>query len=68
MTENLLTYGLCREIVADDMPTVRLIMRNAAARGYRLSDLIEAVTTSTPFTMRVRAVDADATRVAVRTN
>jgi hypothetical protein len=68
VTENLLTYGLGRELVAQDMPTVRTIMRNAAPRGYRLSDLIEAVTASTPFTMRVKAVDAEATRVAVRTN
>ena len=68
VTENLLTYGLGRELVAEDMAAVRGIMRNAASRGYRLSDLIAGITTSTPFTMRVKTGEADATRVAARTN
>ena len=41
-------------------------MRSAAGRQYRLADLIAGVTTSLPFTMRVKAPDAEATRVAVR--
>jgi hypothetical protein len=44
---------------------VRTVMRRAAPGQYRLADLIEAVTVSTPFTMRVKAVEA-ATRVAAR--
>ena len=63
VTENLLTYALGRELAADDMPTVRAVMRTAAPQGYRLSDLVEGITTSTPFTMRV-AAEATETRVA----
>jgi len=63
VTENLLTYALGRELAADDMPTVRAVMRAAAPQGYRLSDLVEGITTSTPFTMRV-AAEATETRVA----
>jgi mono/diheme cytochrome c family protein len=65
VTENLLTYALGRELSADDMPAVRTVMRRAAPGQYRLADLIEAVTVSTPFTMRVKAVEA-AARVAAR--
>jgi hypothetical protein len=67
VTENLLTYALGRELSADDMPAVRAVMRRAAPGQYRLADLIEAVTTSTPFTMRVKAAEPEATRVASRT-
>jgi cytochrome c5 len=66
VTENLLTYALGRELSADDMPAVRAVMRRAAPGQYRLADLIEAVTTSTPFTMRVKVAEPEATRVAVR--
>jgi hypothetical protein len=38
-------------------------MRAAAPQVYRLSDLVEGITTSTPFTMRV-AAEATETRVA----
>jgi hypothetical protein len=67
VTENLLTYALGRELSADDMPAVRAIMRSAAAGNYRLPDLVTGLTTSTPFTMRLKTAEADATRVAVRT-
>ena len=66
MTENLLTYALGRELAADDMPAVRAVMRRAAAGQYRLPDLIEGITTSTPFTMRIKVAEPDATRVAAR--
>ena len=65
VTENLLTYALGRELTADDMPTVRAVMRTAAPQGYRLSDLVEGITTSAPFTMRM-AADDTGTRVATR--
>jgi len=66
VTENLLTYALGRELAADDMPAVRAVMRRAAAGQYRLPDLIEGITTSTPFTMRIKVAEPDATRVAAR--
>jgi hypothetical protein len=65
MTENLLTYALGRGLSADDMPTVRAIMRNAAPQNYRFQDLVQGIVTSTPFQMRLKA-EPQADRVAVR--
>ena len=53
MTEKLLIYALGRGLDARDMPTVRAIMRDSAARDYRFSSLVFGVVHSTPFTMRV---------------
>jgi hypothetical protein len=64
LVENLLTYALGRELAADDMTAVRAIMRSTAARQYRLPDVIAAITTSMPFTMRLKAGDPEAGRVA----
>jgi hypothetical protein len=47
------------------MPTVRAVMRDAARQDYRLNALIEGITTSTPFLMRLKASD-EVTRVAAR--
>ena len=59
-TEKLLTYALGRGLDAQDMPTVRSIVREAAKDRYRLSALILAVTRSVPFQMRTRqAFDPD---------
>ena len=65
LTENLLTYALGRALWADDMPTVRAIMRNTAAQQYRFQDLVEAIVTSAPFQMRLKA-GAENARVAAR--
>jgi hypothetical protein len=48
----LLTYALGRELDARDQPTIRLIMRNTKADGYRFEDLIVAIVNSAPFRMR----------------
>jgi hypothetical protein len=53
MTEKLLIYALGRGLDARDMPTVRAIMRDGAARDYRFSSLVFGIVHSTPFTMRV---------------
>ena len=53
MTEKLLIYALGRGLDAHDMPTVRAIMREGAARDYRFSSLVFGIVHSTPFTMRV---------------
>jgi mono/diheme cytochrome c family protein len=50
-TEKLLSYALGRGLEATDMPAVRAIARRAAAGGARWSDIVEAIATSTPFTM-----------------
>jgi mono/diheme cytochrome c family protein len=52
MTEKLLTYALGRTVEADDMPAVRVIVRNAAADDYRFSSLVRGIVTSVPFQMR----------------
>jgi hypothetical protein len=48
----LLTYALGRELDARDQPTIRLIMRNTEAGGYRFEDLIVSIVNSAPFRMR----------------
>ena len=48
----LLTYALGRELDARDQPTIRRIMREAEAGGYRFQDLIVAIVNSAPFQMR----------------
>ncbi len=58
VTEKLLVYALGRGLDATDMPAVRTIVRSAAADGYRFSSLVLGITRSTPFRMRVAAVDA----------
>jgi hypothetical protein len=52
MSEKLLTYALGRGLVAADMPTVRTIVRSAAASNYRFSSLVAGIVASTPFQMR----------------
>ncbi len=50
--ERLLTYALGRELEARDQPTIRDIMRQTEAGGYRFHDLIVATVKSVPFQMR----------------
>jgi hypothetical protein len=51
-TEGLLTYATGRTLEYHDMPTVRRIVRDAAAGGYRFSALVQAVVRSEQFGMR----------------
>ena len=52
VVERLLTYALGRGTEYYDQPTVRAIVRESAAGGYRMRDLVTAVVTSSPFQMR----------------
>lgn len=52
VTEKILTYGLGRGVTPHDAATIRVIVDEAAARDFRLSDLILGVTKSLPFTHR----------------
>jgi len=47
----LLTYALGRHVDYRDQPAIRGIIREAEAGGYRWSDLIRGIVTSTPFQM-----------------
>jgi mono/diheme cytochrome c family protein len=51
-TEGLLAYATGRKLEYFDMPTVRRIVRGAAARNYRMSALVQGVVRSDQFRMR----------------
>jgi Protein of unknown function (DUF1585)/Protein of unknown function (DUF1588) len=51
-TERLLAYALGRSVAYYDMPTVREIVRQAAADNYRLSSVVLGVVESAPFEFR----------------
>ncbi|TAK11053.1 MAG: DUF1592 domain-containing protein [Acidobacteria bacterium] len=57
-TEMLMAYALGRRVEFYDMPTIRGIVRTAAAHDYRMSDLILGVVNSPAFrTARAEAND-----------
>ena len=51
VSEKLLSYALGRSVEYYDFPTIRKIVRDAKARNYRWSSLIEGIIKSTPFLM-----------------
>ena len=51
-TEGLLTYATGRKLEYYDMPTVRRIVRGAAANDYRFSTIVQSVVKSDQFRMR----------------
>ncbi|MBT8337064.1 MAG: DUF1592 domain-containing protein [Gemmatimonadetes bacterium] len=51
-TENLMAYALGRRVEYYDMPTVRSIVRQAAAEDYRVSAFIIGIVQSPAFTMK----------------
>ncbi len=64
MTEKLLSYALGRRLEHYDRPTVRGIVREAAARDYRWSEVILGIVRSPAFQMRRSAMDPSPTRRA----
>jgi mono/diheme cytochrome c family protein len=64
-TEGLLTYATGRKLEYYDMPTVRRIVRAAAANDYRFSTIVQAVVRSDQFRMlRAPQVVESTARVA----
>ncbi len=51
-TRNLLAYGAGRRVTAYDMPTIRKIVRDAAAKDHRMSEYILGVVRSPAFQMQ----------------
>jgi mono/diheme cytochrome c family protein len=49
LTEKLMVYALGRRLEAEDMPTVRRIVREAASDDYRFSDIVLGIVQSTQF-------------------
>ncbi len=64
-TRKMLTYALGRPLSHLDMPTVRTIVRRAAADKNRFSSLILGVVESAPFQMRIKKTDAAAVRAGL---
>ena len=52
VTEKLMTYALGRGLEHTDMPTLRRIVREAAADDYRFQSVVLGIVTSDPFLMR----------------
>lgn len=52
-TEKLLTYSLGRALTPYDMPTVRAVVRTAAADDYRFSTLVKSIIGSATFRMSI---------------
>jgi len=61
LTEKLLTYALGRAVEYHDMPTVRSIMREAAATEHSFSALVMGIVQSPQFTQRIKSDDNAAT-------
>ncbi|MGE5245718.1 MAG: DUF1592 domain-containing protein [Betaproteobacteria bacterium] len=59
-TENLMTYALGRRVEYYDQPTIRAIVRDAAADGYRFSRFVLGIVNSPAFQM-ARAAAATST-------
>ena len=52
VTEKLMTYALGRGLEHTDMPTLRRIVREAAADDYRFQSVVLGIVQSDPFLMR----------------
>jgi hypothetical protein len=52
ITEKLFTYAVGRHVEYRDMPTVRRIVRSAAASDYRFEDIVLGVINSAAFRRR----------------
>ena len=59
LTENLMTYALGRALDYRDMPTVRRIVRQAAADNYRFKSIVMGVVTSDAFRKREAGATPD---------
>jgi mono/diheme cytochrome c family protein len=57
VTEKLMIYALGRGLAYYDMPEVRKIVRDSAAKDYRFSSLVMGVINSTAFQKRIKLED-----------
>lgn len=57
VVEKLMIYALGRGLRAQDMPSVRQIVRDTAEKDYRFSELVLGIVDSVPFRMRAKPVD-----------
>jgi hypothetical protein len=54
LTEKLMTYALGRRVEAEDMPTVRRIVRETARENYRFSAIVLGIVRSAQFQQKAR--------------
>ncbi len=68
LTQKLMTWALSRGLEAEDLPTVRAIVREAAEQDYRFSSLILGIVESAQFQMRRRPAETgpDGSVAAIR--
>ena len=52
VTEKLIIYALGRGLTANDMPSVRSIVKASASGGYRFASLVDGIVMSPSFRMR----------------
>jgi hypothetical protein len=64
ITEKLMTYAVGRPLDYRDMPTVRRIVRTAAADDYHFEDIVLGVVNSAAFRRREPAASLPATKTA----
>ena len=57
-TEKLLIYALGRGLTAEDMPTVRKIVRDSEQQQYRFTALLQGIVDSALFQMRLKTAAA----------
>jgi hypothetical protein len=63
-TQKLMVYALGRRLEAEDMPTVRQIVREAADDDYRFSAIVLGIVRSPQFQQKARFVPGAAQTVA----
>ncbi len=68
VTEKLMMYALGRNVQYYDSPAVRAIVRDAAARNYEFSALVEGIVASVPFQMRTARAAAENAPTVARNN
>jgi mono/diheme cytochrome c family protein len=61
-TEHLMTYAIGRRVESYDMPTIRQIIGDAAANGYKVQSFVQGLVASQAF--RMSRVDAPETTTA----
>jgi hypothetical protein len=64
LTEKLMMYALGRRLEAEDMPTVRRIVREAARDDYRFDDIVLGIVRSPQFQQKARFTTGGAPTVA----
>jgi hypothetical protein len=68
ITEKLMTYAVGRPVDFRDMPTVRRIVRSAAADNYHFEDIVMGVVNSAAFRRIEPAAALPATKTAQAAN